>query len=240
MRKPSWVTRIEKRARRKRFALLASLLRDIDPPIRILDVGGSSEFWRNIDYRPLGEMHVTLLNLFPQENLLPNFCSRVGDACCLEENDPEEFDIVVSNSVIGHVGSFENQKRMASEIRRVGRRYYVQTPNHYFPVDWRTLIPFFHFLPLWCRASLIYCLPITQFGRIRPYAEALRWAGRVRNLTLHELRMLFPEAIIVRERFLGFTKSFMVYSGFPAATVPPGESASLRPVTSVHDRADQI
>lgn len=58
-----------------------------------------------------------------------------------------EFDIVFSNSVIEHVGTFEDQKRFAEEIRRVAKSYWVQTPNRHFPVETHLIAPFIHFLP---------------------------------------------------------------------------------------------
>ena len=218
MRKPKFITQLERRARKRRFQLLTHLLRPLQRPIKILDVGGEFGFWETIDFSQLGEIHVTLLNLSLQDRLPPNFCSRVGDARSLRAYATEDFDVVLSNSVIGHVGSFQDQKRMANEIRRIGKRYFVQTPNQFFPVDWQTLIPFFHFLPLTIRARLLQSLPITSFGRLESYSSALQWASAVRNLTRRELRELFPEATITRERVLGFTKSFMAFHGFDGAS----------------------
>lgn len=216
MNKPALVRRIEHRMRKNRFRLLRALLDPLERPIRILDVGGELGFWEILDYARLGELHITLMNVFLQKNLPPNFHARLGDARDLQDYSPRDFDVVMSNSVIGHVGGWAEQKKMAAEIRRVGTRYFVQTPNHYFPVDWRTLLPFFHFLPLTLRARLLQALPIAPGGRIKPYAAAVGWAGRVRNLTPREVRTLFPEATIVPERVLGFTKSFMLFHGFTA------------------------
>jgi hypothetical protein len=223
MRKPAFVTQAENRARRKRFQLLSHLLTPLDRPVRILDVGGQWGFWEILDRTQLGEIDVTLLNVFSQDNLPPGFRSHIGDARCMAELSAGEFDLVLSNSVIGHVGSLEDQRSMAAEIRRLGKRYYVQTPNHYFPVDWRTLLPFFHFLPLRFRALLLHILPITSFGRFRSYSSALQWASGVRNLTHRELRSLFPDATITRERFLGFTKSFVVLYGFDTSSAADGD-----------------
>src|SRR5437773_7652080 len=36
---------------------------------------------------------------------------------------------------IEHVGDAERQRRFANEIARVGRAYWVETPNRWFPVD---------------------------------------------------------------------------------------------------------
>ena len=59
-----------------------------------------------------------------------------------------EFDIVFSNSVIEHVGDFWKQKLFSSEIQRVGKRYFVQTPSFWFPYEPHTLIPFYQFFPV--------------------------------------------------------------------------------------------
>lgn len=213
-------TGFENRLRRKRFLLLADLLASLPRPIRILDVGGAFGFWQILDYDRLGEIQVTLLNVYAQENLPSNFRSVVGDGRCLEAYRPEDFDVVLSNSAIGHVGAFEDQKKMAEEIRRVGRRYFVQTPNHYFPVDWRTLFPFFHFLPVKHQAWWLHHFPVAHFGRMASFPAALEWAGRVRNLTYREISSLFPDSNIVREKLFGFTKSFMVFRGFESSSQP--------------------
>ena len=49
--------------------------------------------------------------------------------------------------MIEHVGNHGAQQRFAEEIRRVGRNYYVQTPNRWFPVEPHFVTPFIHYLP---------------------------------------------------------------------------------------------
>jgi hypothetical protein len=213
MRKPRLVAQLEKRARQARFELLVQLLSPLTRPVRILDVGGDIGFWETCDHARLGEIQVTLLNLYVPDHSRPNFCFQIGDARSMPDFTSDDFDVVMSNSVIGHVGSWCDQERMAGEIKRIGKRYFVQTPNHYFPVDWDTLVPLFHFLPLKVRARLLNLLPIASIGRIRSYASAVEWASGVRNLTYRELQHLFPQAFIAREKVAGFTKSFMVYKG---------------------------
>lgn len=214
MQKPQFVSQLEQNARRSRFEILTQLLSSLPRPIRILDVGGSFGFWQILDYTRIGEIHVTLLNRFAQNSLPPNFSSEVGDARFLQAYTPQDFDVVISNSVIGHVGCFEDQATMANEIKRIGKRYFVQTPNQHFPVDWRTLVPFFHYLPLKAQALFLSALPIAPFERLKSYSTALQWAGAVRNLTRREIRRLFPEGTLVEEKRLGLTKSFMVFHGF--------------------------
>jgi len=228
------VTRFESHLRRRRFLLLENLLRPEPRPIRILDVGGTISFWRTINYGRLGEIHVTLLNRFAQDNLPARFSSEVGDARSLKAYRREDYDLVFSNSVLGHVGSFEDQKRMSDEIRRIGRRYFVQTPNRYFAVDWRTLVPFFHFLPVRPRAWCLCHLPIGPFGRLSSYSAALEWASLVRDLTRGEIRSLFPDSKIVQEKLFGLTKSFIVFRGFDRLREPWRDGPSSAPAHGVH------
>ena len=156
-------------------------------------------------------MRIVLLNLSNQDATRP-LEAVVGDARDLSRYADRQFDVVFSNSVIGHVGSFQDQQRMANEVRRVGKHFFVQTPNHQFLVDWRTLVPFFHFLPMAAQAWCFERFRIGTYRRARCRAEAVKFATEVRNITWREVPILFPNAAVVPERVLGLTKSFMVHS----------------------------
>src|SRR5690625_7584560 len=58
-----------------------------------------------------------------------------------------ECDVVYSNSLIEHVGNRKNQLLFADEVQRVGKSYWVQTPNKYCTVEPHFLFPFFQFMP---------------------------------------------------------------------------------------------
>lgn len=210
----AFIDRLILKARRDRFSFFARLLADLPRPLSILDVGGTYDYWQRLDYRRLGQVRLVLLNVFPQDLVVPPFTAVIGDARDLSRYSDGEFDLVFSNSVIGHVGAFADQARMASEIRRVGKRYFVQTPNHGFPLDWRTHVPCFHFLPIPWQAWCFRHFPVGTYPRIRDRATSLSLASRVRNIRKAELPILFPDATIVPERILGITKSFMIYHGF--------------------------
>lgn len=69
----------------------------------------------------------------------------VADGCQLPFPD-KSIDIVFSNAVIEHV-SRRDQQRMASEIMRVGRSWFVTTPNYWYPLELHRKLPGFHYLP---------------------------------------------------------------------------------------------
>ena len=154
------------------------------------------------------------MNQFPQDDLPSNFSFVIGDARDLSRYPDQSFDLVFSNSVIGHVGDFLEQRRMAREIQRVGRRYFVQTPNHGFPVDWRTLVPFFHFLSPRLQAWCFERMAVGTYPRAADRDKATELAHRIRNVRRYEIPDLFPGATVRNELVFGFTKSFMIHRWF--------------------------
>jgi len=234
MPRPWIISHLELRARRKRFALFVNLASNgvlPFPRIRILDVGGTWEYWSQFDRSQFSNVEIVLLNVFAQPSVPPPFTALVGDGRELSRFQDSEFDIVYSNSVLSLVGTFADQNLMAREIRRVGKTYFVQTPNRLFVLDWRTLVPFFHLLPVNVQAWCFQRVKVGLYPRVNDRAEALRIANRVRDLTSSELKALFPGATIVRERVMGLTKSFLIHSGFK----PTRTSIDSR-VTNAHPR----
>jgi len=118
---------------------------------------------------------------------------------------------VFSNSVIEHVGGYEDQKQMAREVQRIGKRYFLQTPNFYFPFEPHFLFPFFQFFPLWLKVFLLRHFSLGWRDKIPDKGEAIKTANSVRLLKKEELKELFPGAVIHDEKFGGLTISFIVY-----------------------------
>jgi hypothetical protein len=118
------------------------------------------------------------------------------------------FDVCFSNSMIEHLWTWEDQKRAASEMRTVAKRYFVQTPNFWFPIEPHFLAPFFHWLSPSLRERLAAITP-RQLMEHSNRDDLLRAVQEVRLLTATEMRMLFPEARVLRERFGGITKSLV-------------------------------
>jgi len=200
--------------RRRRFQHFLGLLNNVPHPLTILDVGGTQGFWERMGF--VGEPGVafTILNLEPQAVRYDHFHSIVGDATDLSLFADASFDVVFSNSVIEHVGNLSHQRRMAQEIRRVGRRYFLQTPNYYFPIEPHFLFPGFQWLPLETRAWLLHHFDLGWYKRQPTRAAARQEAAAVTLLRKNELLSLFPGAQLYCEKVLGLTKSFVVYDGW--------------------------
>jgi SAM-dependent methyltransferase len=174
---------------------------------------------------------VVLLNTFEQATKSP-FVSVIADARDLSQYSEDQFDLVFSNSVIGHVGGFDDQLRMAREVMRVGKHFFLQTPNHGFPIDWRTLVPFFHFLPVNAQAWCFERFSVGKYRQTRDRNEAFHLAARVRNIRRGDIDTLFPNANIEVERVLGLTKSFMIHN-LPCARESRIHSAVLLPLSAL-------
>ncbi len=203
------------RMRKRRFDFFLSMLDGLDRPLRILDVGGTQQFWEMMGREHLEGIDVTLFNLRAEQTTAPRFNSVAGDARDLSRYVDSSFDVVFSNSVIEHLGPrFSDQQRMADEIKRVGKRYFVQTPNRYFPLEPHFLVPGFQFLPVDLRAWLVSHFDVGWYRRIPDKANARAEVESVSLLSENDVRRLFPDARIYREKLLGLTKSFVAYRGF--------------------------
>ena len=199
--------------RTKRFVLFRSLLNSTSYPLRILDVGGRETIWSREGFctpSAIDKYQITILNIQKEKTSSPNITSIVGDARNMSEFADGEFDMVYSNSVIEHVGDYNDKMQMAKEIQRVGKKYFVQTPNFYFPIEPHFVYPFFQFLP---REIKVWIL--MHFGRRRKKVatreQALSIVNRINLLTKKEFSKFFPKAIIFEEKFWGLTKSFIAY-----------------------------
>lgn len=184
-----------------------------DGPLRILDVGGTPKWWtQSFNHAPPRGWHVTVLSRrsFADDHDAWMY-TITGDPRALPFED-KSFDIVFSNSVIEHVGRWSDQRRMADEVQRVGSRYFVRTRNRYFPVAPGVRLPGVQFLPIQVRAWLMTRQSSGPASRRPIYAEARRYASSTRLLSVRELRRLFPQCHITRERAGVLTKSIIAHS----------------------------
>lgn len=215
---PSYKNSLNQRFREKRFNHFKTLFKTIhsEKAIEILDVGGTQGYWENMNFGITEEVKITLinLNLTIQNSKYSNFTSIIGNACDLSDFEDKHFDIVFSNSVIEHLFTKEAQIKMATEIRRVSKAYYIQTPNYYFPIEPHWMFPFFQFLPFSIRVFLTKNLNLGYYKKAISEDVAIQRIKEVRLLTEKEMKKLFPDGNVFRERFGGITKSITMHN-FP-------------------------
>jgi SAM-dependent methyltransferase len=161
-----------------------------------VDVGGTDKSWWFADWAG----RVVRCNL--ERDAASSGLRVVGDGCALPFGD-KSFDVAFSNSVIEHLSTFEKQVRFAQEFRRTGHRYFLQTPNKWFPIEPHYLFPFFQFLPVAIQRWLHTHFDIGTFRKTDRF-------GTIRLMTRKELERLFPEGRLVPERIGPLVKSWYV------------------------------
>jgi len=181
------ILRITRRKRMRHFAQWA----DLTPVTTVLDVGGTPGVWELVPVMP----DVTLLNLEPSDSTLRQV---VADGTRLPFAD-NAFDVVFSNSVIEHV---PDHAAFAEEIKRVGRRYFVQTPNKAFPLEPHVMTPLVNYLPKRWQRRLYR--NFTLWGWLaRPDQSYVDWFVEDTNLLgRREMERLFPGASLSSGRSL--------------------------------------
>jgi hypothetical protein len=128
-----------------------------------------------------------------------NRVAVTADACRLPFAG-KSFDIVFSNAVIEHV-PLALQPKMAEEIMRVGRSWFITTPNFWYPMEMHHKIPLFQFMPrsvqrkiqlryhTWPESETIQLLSARRFAELFPGSRLIK------------VRVTFwPETLIVFHR----------------------------------------
>ena len=183
--------------------------------VNVIDVGGRKNYWKIIPegFLRAKNVHITIVNM-PSSSPLPDddetFTFKIGDGCNLADIADKSFHLAHSNSVIEHVGNRENMARFAREIRRVAEKYYLQTPNYWFPVEPHFMTPFFHWLSRFLRIKLVQHFNLGNFRKTKEYDAAKNIVVGRSLLSGKELKELFPDGRMSGERFCFLTKSLIV------------------------------
>jgi len=127
------------------------------------------------------------------------------------------FDLCLSNSVIEHAGTAQDQRDMASEIRRVSNGYFVQTPYRHFPIEPHFLFPAWQYLPVPLRVALYRRFRLGWMGRQPDPRCARADVEQVRLLGQRAFQALFPDGTLRKERLGPLVKS-LVPVRLPART----------------------
>ena len=130
------------KSRTKKFELLNKVFRP-RPEDRVLDIGASGEVFLRYtleDIYPYLERITAGGYEFAEVESARHFYPRarysVFDGCALPFPDCS-FDLVFSNAVIEHILGPGRQAQFAREIMRVGKSWFVTTPNYWYPFESR-------------------------------------------------------------------------------------------------------
>jgi hypothetical protein len=174
------------------------------PQTRVLDVGGTWYNWSLLSQQPC----LTILNLKVPQERNQRAAWLVADARYLPFRD-RSFEVVYSNSVIEHLENIHNQRLFAAGCQRVGRHYYVQTPNKHFQIEPHLITPFIHWLPRELQRRMLRNMTVWGLVNRPNQQRCAEFMREIRLLDETEMRGLFPDAHIWRERILGITKSII-------------------------------
>lgn len=123
----------------------------------------------------------------------------VADASYLPFAD-RSLGVIYCNSILEHLESWKSQQLAFEEIRRVGIKFFVQTPNQHFPIEAHHLVPFFQYFPKaiqkWIGENLL--------GHYE-HVELLDKRA-VRTLSGSDEKIL-----VFEEKVFGLIKSFVLY-----------------------------
>ena len=177
-------------SREKKYRLLEKLL-PLSPEVCILNLGASGtevgladqlESFYPYPQRIVGG-GLSELDVRDYRRSFPGVRAAVFDGCALPFPD-RSFDIVYSNAVLEHLPDWDAQQRFAREVQRVGRSWFVTTPNFWYPIE------------------LHYHLPLVQFLSPSRQQRLARALGKTPYPPLHlldrrKLARLFPGSRIV-------------------------------------------
>lgn len=204
---------VSSRQRKKRFGFFLEYCRELKKPLKIIDLGGSDYYWKHLEMTDNSDFEILILNNEIQDTgSFRNIRFMKKDVKELSFIEDKEYDLVYSNSLIEHLNTFEEQKKLAKEISRIGKRFFIQTPNFYFPVEPHFLFPFFQFLSVKMKTKLISKHNLGWYERQTDPEKAEELARSVRLLKENELKDIFPGCKIYKEKYFQLTKSFIAYS----------------------------
>lgn len=204
--------------RRERMQRLKGLVKAViaeKGSCKIIDIGGTVGFWETWEHLlDFSRVTIDCVNVAPADatGSLP-VRMLVGDARDLTFAADNAYDVAFSNSVIEHVGLWHDMERMAGEVRRVAPRYLVQTPYFWFPIEPHARTPLIHWMPELWKYRIVMCRKCGFWERQDSVAGAVRTVQSAIMLDIRQMRTLFPDAELHKERFCGLIKSLVALKG---------------------------
>ncbi|HUI84522.1 MAG TPA: class I SAM-dependent methyltransferase [Candidatus Binatia bacterium] len=195
---------LHKRSREQKHRMFLRLMRPT-PEMRILNVGATgTQLGLSQQFESAYRYHsrivgggISLAEAEDYRASFPGVQAVVFDGCALPFAD-RSFDIVYSNAVLEHLPGNEYVSRFAAEIQRVGKGWFITTPNLWYPVEPHYHLPFVQFLPQTAQRRLV-----RRLGKL-PYHH-------LQLLTAKQLRKLFHAGEVTGCRVTFFPETLVAW-----------------------------
>lgn len=194
-----WVNKFHKISREQKFRLFLKMLNPSSNDI-ILDAGAGKGLYFEEKYvrkKNVVALDINMNNLVLLKRKYSEVLVIQGDVCNLPFKD-NSFDIIFSNAVIEHVGNSERQMEFAKEIMRVGKKWFVTTPNRFFPFELHVYLPFIHYFP----------------QKLQKYIMENIYPGGAWNvnlLTASKMKNLFQRSTIIKQKITIWSETIIAY-----------------------------
>ncbi len=135
------------------------------------------------------------------------FVQTSGESLPFEDG---QFDIAFSTAVVEHVGDRASQRAFVHELLRVSKRFFITTPNRWYPVELHTYYPFFHWLP-----QHVHQRALRMVGK-----EGWSHTENLNLLDARQLAALFPagtDPTITGIRLFGMRSNLIAYGVSPSS-----------------------
>lgn len=207
---------IGSRLRIKRIQPLLRLIEKVsekEGSVNLIDIGGTYQYWKIVpdSFLEKNRVSITIANLPGTESYQASGAFQFApvDGRDLSRFDDNQFHIAHSNSVVEHVGDWESMVKFSNELKRVARKYFVQTPNYWFPIEPHCMTPLFHWLPKPLRVELVRKFNLGHWKKSSSVIDAVSVVESARLLDKTMFAALFDDADVLGERFLFLTKSWV-------------------------------
>jgi 2-polyprenyl-3-methyl-5-hydroxy-6-metoxy-1,4-benzoquinol methylase len=188
----------------EKFRLFVKLLKPT-PAMRILNVGASGpNFAFAEQFESLYEHRnqvigggISLSEVQDYQRSFPGVKTLVFNGCALPFRD-KSFDVVYSNAVIEHLADRYAQQRFAAEVVRVGRGWFVTTPNLWYPIEPHYHLPLVQLLPQGWQRGLVRALGRTPYDNLN-------------LLTKNQLQRLLPGGDVIGCRVTFYSETLIAY-----------------------------